>query len=325
MPRAGLRIFFTVLALIVFLTSLVFAFLSSAPISFSNTGNSTRTLVPGLFTQSVEGLDAKYPSDIAPADWVFIVIWPLVYFWNLIGIIYLVVSLCLPSDKSPIMGEPIMIPITSLIFWSLLWGLSFSWLFIYDREYVTLGLFFIIGAAWSGYLFLGFSYRCYRKDIFYLERHSSKMLWIVRILIHNGFAIVTTWLTCAWKINFATVITYAESRGIDTIPAAQRGSLTAEDAGTIALALLLLEFVIWFVLENFVFEGLCRYTVTIYPTLIFVFVGILVGNPQRSGDDTTFFRQNRIIALAGLILAVIAFVVRIMLVVIRHRRRITLA
>ena len=50
------------------------------------------------------------------------------------------------------------------------------------------------------------------------------MLWVVRILIHNGVAIVTTWLTCAWKINLATVIAYKDSRGVDRIPAELRNS-----------------------------------------------------------------------------------------------------
>lgn len=322
---AGARIIFTVFGLIVFITSLVIAFIGNAPTSFANAGNSTMSLVDGLFTQTVEGLDTKYPSDISPADWVFVVIWPLVYLWNLIGIVYLIVSLFLSNNKNPILGEPVMIPITSLICWSLLWGLSFSWLFIYDREYIILGLFFIIGAAWSGYGFLGFSYRCYVKDVFYLEKHSLNMLWIVRILIHNGMAIVTTWLTCAWKVNLATVIAYTEGRGNDQVPAELRGPLSPEDAGTVALSILLLEFVVWFILENFVFEPYCRYTVSIYPTLIFVFCGLLVGNSQQNGLDTIFFNQNRIIALAGLILGVVALTARVALVVFKHRKRLTLA
>lgn len=51
----------------------------------------------------------------------------------------------------------------------------------------------------------------------------TEMLWIVRILVHNGIAIVTTWLTCAWKINLATVIAYTNDRSSDKVPAELRG------------------------------------------------------------------------------------------------------
>lgn len=312
----GLKIFLTILGLISLLLCFVFSYLQSAPTSFATEGNTTQNAATGLFVQTLSNtLSVKYPIDITPASWVFITIWPIIYLWNAIGSFYMMSSLCLSRDQSPVMREPAMVPIPSLGMYALTWTCGIAWLFTYDREYFGVALFFLIMMAWSAYAFLAFSYRSYFSDILILEENSNKMLWLVRILIHNGFAIYATWTTCAWKLNLTKVIAYVDSRGIDKMPADLIGNLTVEDAGTVALTLILFELIVWFVLENFVFEAYCRYTVTIYPVLIFAFTGIFVRNYVFP------YSRNQILTITGLVLACLAFAVRIPLVVYRHMHR----
>nr|XP_039255897.1 uncharacterized protein LOC120332666 [Styela clava] len=308
------KITFTIIGFLVFALSFVFAFLNNVPTGFQD-GNSTKNGASNIFINTVTDLNARYPSSFGPADFVFIIIWPLIYLWNTVGIIYMLASLFFTKKKSPILREPAMFPVFSLIFWSLSWGCSMGWLFAYDREILWLSMFLILASALSTYATLGFSYASYYKDTMILEEHDSRMLWLVRIIIHNGYAILAAWLTVAWKVMLHTVIAYEDSRGTDNYPANLRSSLTVEDAGTIALSILLVELIVWFVLENFVFEPYCRYTLSIYPALIFALSGTF------SNDYVVPFSRNLILTLVGLIFVIIAFVVRVVLVYIRHKNR----
>ncbi|XP_039255900.2 uncharacterized protein LOC120332670 [Styela clava] len=310
----AVKIAFTVIAFVVFAISFVFSFLGNVPVGVEK-GNATLNAATDIFINTIPDLATRYPTAIQPAPWVFVVIWPIIFLWNTVGIFYLLASLCLPKDRSPILREPSMFPVESLIFWCLSWGCSMGWIFAFDRELLGLSMFLILVAAWSTYATLGLSYRSYYSDILILEEHSHKMLLLVRIIIHNGFAILAAWLTCAWKITLATTITYKDSSPSDEIPAALNGSITSEDAGTIGLSILLFELVLWFVLENFVFEPYCRYTLSIYPTLIFALSGVF------SQNYVSPFSRNLAITLAALILAIFAFIARIVLVIYRHRHR----
>lgn len=318
--RVVIKVILTIVAFVVLLASLILNFLANVPSGVEG-GNSTFNGAPGLFRGDTECYRDKYPSSISPASWAFVIIWPLIFLWNLIGVSYMVVSLFFSNDQSPVKREPALIPIPTLILWSLTFSALVGWTVSYDREYFGLALFFIILAPFSAYACLGFSYRSYFQDILILEEYNGKMLWLVRILFHNGFAVLATWLTCAWKLNFATVITYVDSRNIDKEPADLRSSLTSEDCGTIALSILLFEIAVWFILENMVFERYCRYTLTIYPVLIYTFTAIFVDNFVIMTQGPIIFPRNQAIVLAGIALTSVLFVARIVLVVLRHRKR----
>nr|XP_039250536.1 uncharacterized protein LOC120328177 [Styela clava] len=309
----GVKIAFTVIGVLVFLLSFIFAFLNNVPVGFEQ-GNSTVNAAGDIFINTIADLDVRYPVTVVPPAYVLVVIWPLIYFWNLIGAAYLVASLFLSNEKSPVLREPALFPIGSLVFWSLSFGFPLAWLFAFDREILWLSLFLIMAGAWSIYATLGFSYASYYKDILVLEEHNSTMLWLVRIIFHNGLGIFATWLTIGWKLTLQTTIAYKDGAG-DQYPADFRGSLTPEDAGTISFSILLFEIMLWFVLENFVFEPYCRYTVTIYPTLIFAL------SSTFSNDYVVPYSRNLIITLVGLILSILAFIARVVLVYFRHKNR----
>nr|XP_039255899.1 uncharacterized protein LOC120332669 [Styela clava] len=310
----AIRIAVTIIAFIVFILTLILSFLGNVPIGVGDE-NSTENILGGVFINTIPDLSARYPSNLNAASWTFNIIWPVIFLYNFVSVIYMLVSLCLPKDKSPIMREPALMPVGSIIFWTLGWALALSWIFANDREILGLAMFFILTGCWSTYVALGLSYRSYYKDIQTLEENSNQMLWLVRIIIHNGYGILAAWTTCAWKLMLATTITYEDSRGTDNYPAKLNGSLTSEDAGTISLSILLVEIIVWFILENFVFERYCRYTLSIYPTLIFAFSGVV------TGMYVTPFSRNLILALVGLILVILAFFARVGLVIYRHRNR----
>ena len=49
------------------------------------------------------------------------------------------------------------------------------------------------------------------------------MLWVVRVLIHNGLGILATWLTVATLVGFTIALLYVDSPGHDT--AIKRGRI----------------------------------------------------------------------------------------------------
>nr|XP_039255902.1 uncharacterized protein LOC120332671 [Styela clava] len=312
MESSTLKYMMTILAFVVYIVSLIFSYLNSLSGMGGNKNETNETAFGGLYLNTIRELSDKYESNIQPANWTFGVIWPIIYLWNAIGAFYMIVALCLKKEDSPTVREKPLIPPVTLIFWCLSWSTSVAWIFANDREILGLAMFFILAACWVTYAGLAFSYRSYYPEVEELKAQNPKLLWLVRIIFHNGYAILATWLTCAWKLMLATVITYKGSMGS---PVAElNGSLTAEDAGTISLVILLLEIIVWFVLENFVFEKYCRYTLTIYPTLVFALIGALVGNYVSP------FSRNMYLSLTGLILSILALIARTVLVAYRHRK-----
>ena len=92
-----------------------------------------------------------------------------------------------------------------------------------------------------------------------------------------------------------------------------------EDASLIAMGILFALVVIWFVLENFVWQQYCRFNFTIYPVLIFDLAGVLAR--ITSFEDN--INLNRLIILVSVQMAFccMAFLIRIALLVYKIRAR----
>ena len=83
------------------------------------------------------------------------------------------------------------------------------------------------------------------------------------------------------------------------------GVTTEEAASSIAFNIILCLIVAWFIVENFVFAKYLRYIFTVYPVVIFAFIGVVV-KLQDVGTN-----QNLFIASINLLLAVFLFLARI--------------
>lgn len=118
---------------------------------------------------------------------------------------------------------------------------------------------------------------------------------LVRLFVHNGLAFYLTWLSIATLLNFATYIAY-------------HLSAAKEDASTIALFFLLAIVVVYFVLENFVWQRFLLNVFTPYVVLIIALIGSLTRN--YSTVNTT--RNNIITLVILLIIVLFAFIKCIM-------------
>jgi len=94
------------------------------------------------------------------------------------------------------------------------------------------------------------------------------------------------------------------------------GIVSVVDGSSIALTLLTVVIIVWFALENFVYEEYCRYTFTIYPVLIFGLSALVDKLQQLQNAD-----RNLFIASLNLSLAEVALAARIGLFAWRWNKR----
>ena len=129
------------------------------------------------------------------------------------------------------------------------------------------------------------------------HKADAVLTWILPI---NGLFLYATWTTIASLINLAAAIQYSS-----------RVNVSATDCGTISLSLLLVALVVYFVLENTVLYRFLRYVLSVYPVVIWALSGALAKHWGVEGEE-----RNSRFALGLLIVTIIAFIVRIIIVVI---------
>ncbi len=89
-------------------------------------------------------------------------------------------------------------------------------------------------------LFISFrqSYKLREEILLHIGR---KDIWLNRILLQNGLAFFVTWLSLATNLNFAIFLTYS-------------ASIEVSISSTVALAIILVLVIVYFILENFVWQ-----------------------------------------------------------------------
>ncbi|XP_051879335.1 uncharacterized protein LOC127574388 isoform X1 [Pristis pectinata] len=250
----------------------------------------------GIFLQTVGNISNKLSTEFTPAGWTFS-IWGVIYTWQAVWLIYVCSGLCRSNTFT---WMPSVLPCLFYMTWIINNLLNIGWLFLWDREHTIPALIFLALVAFTNYVVLFFSYHGLYTQGPWLQKYRKVDLWLVRILVQNGIAVYATWTTIATLLNFAVVLTY-------------NASVTMVTSGTICLSLLAFEVVLWFYLENFVFDKYVRYTLTIYPVVIVA----LSGSLDKHYEAISPTRNNIYIAVL-LATACIAFAARIAIVTWRH-------
>ena len=129
-------------------------------------------------------------------------------------------------------------------------------------------------------------------------------IWLVRVLVHNGFAVYGTWLYLASLLNLTVWVSQIYNKDAKSVA----------DASSAALSLVLVGILIYFVCENFIFYSAMAYTFLPWFVLIFALSGVVSKNYSRQdiGD------RNKSFALALLILCGFLFGIRMIIFIIRY-------
>lgn len=250
----------------------------------------------GPFQHSTGNVSDRYQTEITPAGWTFS-IWGVIYSWLFLMNIYFLSWLC-----RGLYSSPAILPSVFFVSWIINLILNCSWLVLWDRELMIAALIVLALIAFTNYLLIYFSCVGLRAHGSWLKQHHPKDLFCIIVLVQNGIATYATWTTIATLLNFTVVLNLA--------------SVSATNAATASLCILLLEVIIWFSVENFLIEKHVRYILSVYPVIIYALSGSL-----SKHYDSTAPGRNAVFSVVLLVLACIVFVVRLTLVVWRHRTR----
>jgi len=170
-----------------------------------------------------------------------------------------------------------------------------TWIMVWQRSHIAASCGILFAIAFSLYALLVLSY--YRFNKLSKSNFPKLDFYAIQALVHNGIAFYATWCTIASLLNMTIAITYIEG-------------VKNETASTIALVILTVEILGWFIVENTVLDRYLRYTVSQYPVLIIALSAII----SKHWDSS---KRNPIFSLVLLILVCILYVIRILLVLYR--------
>ncbi|KAG8584096.1 hypothetical protein GDO81_008682 [Engystomops pustulosus] len=190
----------------------------------------------------------------------------------------------------------------------MIWNVIFAWQFLWlgyvlagiCRRFLIPALVFLGAIALTNHIVLFISYRALYLHGEWFDKQRRVDLWLIRIFVQNGIAVYATWTTIASLLNFAVALTY-------------NGNIPNGTSTTVCLSLLAFEVLLWFILENFLFDKYVRYTLTVYPVVFVALSGVLDKHFNEAAPD-----GNNIYIAVLLAVACALFVVRVLLVIWRH-------
>ncbi|XP_022089454.1 uncharacterized protein LOC110978630 isoform X2 [Acanthaster planci] len=254
----------------------------------------------GWFLNNTGDVSDYYYLEITPAGWTFS-IWAVIYTFQVLFILYVLISLCRRNDQGPVYRNPPVINSLMLLLYTINLGLNVSWLFLWDRQLLPVALVVIALLPFTLYLALIINHRLVNKSGSNLRNYHRGDLIAVRIIVQNGLALYATWVTIATLLNFAIVLSYW-------------GGMSQSDASTVSLSILLVEVLVYFVLENIVLEKYLRYTYTVWMVVLFALTGSVAKNWSPGSRNSIF--SVVLLALAGAL-----FIVKIALSIWRAYTR----
>lgn len=239
---------------LIFCVTLAINYLSSQP-----------NVAPGLYESNTGAISDAYNTQVTPAGWTF-TIWAFIYIWQLVHIIYSHTLLCRRNATGYHYVSPGHIHPSFYAVYIINCLLNLGWIFLFDRQYMEVAFVFLLAIACT-------IYACGTIVCWSLNKAGAAMeqlamvkdIWMTRILVLNGLAFYGTWCTIATLLNFSIVLQY-------------RANLDGVTVAWISLGLLTAEIIVWFVLENFVFDRHLRYCFSQYIVLPIALGGILSKN-----------------------------------------------
>ncbi|KAL6104718.1 uncharacterized protein ACO6RY_14381 [Pungitius sinensis] len=249
----------------------------------------------GPFHSPTGNVSARYETDITPAGWTFS-IWGVIYTWLTLMVIYLTSYVFRGS------WAQCLLPYTFYLCWLSNMVMNIVWLLLWDRESMLAALVVLILMTISNYIALFFC--CFATDYYglWLQTYHRKDLYCLRILVQNGLALYTTWISIASLINFSLVL--------------HLWGVARSTAATASLCILFAEVVGWFLLENWVLDRWVRNILTVYPVVIVALVGNVFKH-FNPADPT----PNSVFVVVLLVLACVLLVFRLCTVIWRNEMR----
>ncbi|XP_078365005.1 uncharacterized protein LOC144649392 [Oculina patagonica] len=244
-----------------------------------------------LFGNATTGeVSDDFYIEITPAGWAFS-IWGLIYLWQSAWIIYSLTLLCRRSTTNVISSVLLLIYAISNV-------ANIAWLILWSREMVQASSVVLFATAFLLYGTLATSYMSVNLETLTVPKLD---FILTQVLVNNGVALYATWCTIASLLNLTMALAYFHGVAQDV-------------ACTISLVILAVEIIVWFSLENTILDKYVRYTLTIYPVVIWA----LSASINKNWDPA---KRNSIISVILLSVACALLIVRIAIVVWRETKK----
>jgi hypothetical protein len=270
---------------VLFIVMSVLATVMLAVTLFINGISGSLGIEMGWFLNSTGDISDYYFLEITPAGWTFS-IWGFIYAFQVAFIIYLLVSLCRRrQDGSPAYRRPPVLNSAMLALYVLNLCLNSSWLFLWDRRLMPVALVVIALLPFTLFLALAIHHNLVFKSGRLLTEQHRLDLVTMRIIIQNGLALYATWVTIATLLNFAIVLTYW-------------GDVDQPVASTASLSILLVEVLVYSLLENVVWDRYLRYTYSPWMVVAYALAGSMSQNWTPGTRNSTFTAVLMALALA---------------------------
>lgn len=254
----------------------------------------------GIFHSSPAQITEKYPLNIYPAPWAISIIWPVILFWNVAAIIYLLYR---RWSSKPLF----YIPMEVFILWTIAWVLTSIWTFLFDGEvhlFTAACVLIVTACAFRSFYRVAKLYELHWKILAKESTTGRAQDHMFCYLVIESLAILTTWSVCALGISVGYGLAYQHSRSQNE--AALTGILTPDESATIGAIIVLCYFLLWMVLDLTYWIERSDCVRSLYPGLaiILLFLGLSNSN-RRSGMSL-----NNVICYALTFASTIAFFAR---------------
>lgn len=243
---------------------------------------------------SIGKVGTNNPVDILPAGWTFSV-WLVIYPWQGLWIVYAWIFVFRQSTITPVNKLVHVIFILSCVF-------NITWLYLFGNEKFTASFVMILVLEVTLDVLIGVaSYTSYHQTQELVENGQKRDVVLVQVFLNNGIAVYETWVTIAAQVNFAVALQYDYD-------------VSSSTAAIVALSIILVEMGTWFLAEITIFDRYIRYTLTVYPVVIWALAGIIANN-YKDGKTTS------VLSVVAICTACCILITRAILTVVYHWKK----
>ena len=216
-------------------------------------------------------------------------------------IAYALSTLCRrgPDGNYLYISDPTLMPAEFYVWYIINNCLNIAWLILFDRE-IKIAALVVIALIWfTLFVPLVISHKTIMNNVQKIQKFGMmKEVWMIRFMVQNALAFYCTWITVATLLNFTMVLAY--DAGMDQ-----------STASTISLGILSFEIVLWLSLDFFVLHRYTNYLFAPHCVLPIAIGGSLAKNFNP-------WHHNTIITVILLSVAVLALVVKVIVMIARH-------
>ena len=248
----------------------------------------------GVLTNSSSDCVTVNRSQLQPAEWTYQLMWCITYAWQILLLVYAwTVAARIWSQGS--------IHWLVYAFHSLASVVGIIWNALRATGHDIPSYLFLFLLVVSVSVAVGVESAYLHYYAFDLDLISKADLWLARVIVVNGLAVYVTWTLFLCHVDLAAIVQC-------------HTSVNASGGAMLALILLTLELIVYFILENVVLQRFTRFVFVVQPTVILVAACVIADHRLRGDADE---EKATIFLSILLVITAIAFAVKVVVLVCR--------